>query len=179
MKYQHIIEYALLALLVLVPVLALVNPGSTYRLNKIEAYLNFPSSYEDYTPTDRMMLEKARELLLKNGAEKYYDNRGLTCEGVEYIQQEEELMSILEQLACLPEGTYGLYYEPTVRECREKVRKDAQAMINTTIQQDLEFFDYTAKQNWCKVPRTGTFIEYGKRVIECRCGSQNWKLPIY
>ena len=144
MKTSHIIEYALLALIILVPVFAIVNPISQYRLDRIEAYLNFPDTVQDFTPTDRMMIDAVRDKMLKNAAEKFYEPRGISCFGREYIEREQELFTLLGQLACMPSGTWGLYWEPEVRECDPKIKKDAEALINQTIKNDMNLFDYTA-----------------------------------
>lgn len=169
MKLQHIIEYIMLALIVLIPVFAIVNPASQFRLERIEMYLGYPDVIQDFAPVDKMMIGRVRELLLENGAEHYYDQNGLRCRTL-FLEREKELIVLLEQLTCKPQGTYGINYIPEVRDCDERARKDAEALLKNLIENDMDLFGYTSRKARCNILKEGNFLEYGEKVMQCKCG---------
>ncbi|MBW3019641.1 hypothetical protein KY329_05685 [Candidatus Woesearchaeota archaeon] len=166
--HKQIIEYCVLAFLILAPVFALTSQPAQYRLDRIDDYLHFPTRWHDFTPGDREAIAEVRNLLLKNAGEEFYDQNGMTCYGNIFMERERELFTYLEQLACLPYGTFGLYYEPMIRTCDENLRKDTLELINSTIQTDVEFFEFTADNYGCVIAPQDLF-NYGDSVAECIC----------
>lgn len=169
MDYKRLIEYSVLAFLVLAPVFAYTSQPAQYRLDRIDDYLHYPARWHDFTPGDKVAIDEVRDLLLKNSGDEYYDYNGLTCYGNIFIERERQLFVLLEQLACLPYGTFGLYYEPMIRECDEELRKDTLELINSTIMTDVELFEYTADNYGCVIAPQQDLFSYGDMVVQCIC----------
>jgi hypothetical protein len=169
MDYKRVLEYVVLAVFLIVPVLALASQPAQYRLDRIDNYLHFPQRWHDFTPGDKEAIDTVRNLLLRNAGDEFYDQNGLTCYGNEYMDRERELFVYLEQLACLPYGTFGLYYEPMIRTCDEMLKQDVLGLINNTIQTDVELLEFTADNYDCVIPPQENFFSYGDEVVRCIC----------
>lgn len=169
MNKKHIIEYIILALLVLVPAFALVSTVNQLRIERIQLYLEFPDTYTEYSDVDKDLIERVRDILLKNSAERNYDENGLTCYG-HFLEREQELYVLLEQLACMPVGGFKLPYTPIPRDCNPALQQDALALINSTISLDMRLFTHTAQRYHCNTPQQPV-LDYGKQVLTCVCGS--------